>query len=149
MLRSVEDANFNTLTKVYSKGNSHQLNTYSYLDNGANADINYYKLKQVDKDGSSVLFDILVAFNNGLTDKEVYTIRFKEETQLNVIFNTTIISNAIIKLTDLTGRIVFQETFLTKKGINNFLLEVPNLNKGIYVATLIENGKSKSIKLIK
>ena len=102
MLRSVEDANFNTLTKVYSKGNSHQLNTYSYLDNGANADINYYKLKQVDKDGSSVLFDILVAVNNGLTDKEVYTIRFKEETQLNVIFNTTIISNAIIKLTDLT-----------------------------------------------
>lgn len=149
LLRSVEDANFNTLTKVYSKGNSHQLNTYSYLDNGANADINYYKLKQVDKDGSSVLFDILVAVNNGLTDKEVYTIRFKEETQLNVIFNTTIISNAIIKLTDLTGRIVFQETFLTKKGINNFLLEVPNLNKGIYVATLIENGKSKSIKLIK
>jgi chondroitin B lyase len=149
LLRSTENINFNSITKVYGKGTSSELNTYSYLDNGAPQGLNYYKLKQVDKDGTSTLSDRIVAVNNSLKSEEVFSIRMIGDNQLKIVLDVDNIDNSIVKIIDISGKIVFYNRLSLKKGINEIYLEIPILNKGAYIATLTQNRNFKSIKIIK
>lgn len=149
LLRSTEGLNFYSLTKVAGKGTSNQQNIYSYLDNSALTGTNYYKLKQVDRDGNSTVADVIVAVNNSLSDNEVFSIFFMEESELKVVFNAANADKASLQITDLSGSIVFSKSFGTQKGVNNISLQTPSLVAGIYVATLVQNGQLKSVKIKK
>jgi hypothetical protein len=149
LLRSTEGANFNTITKVYGKGTSSQLNTYNYLDNYPHEGINYYKLKQVDKDGSKSVSDIIVAINHDLPVHDIFSVQFIKENQLRVIFNSITSGTTTLKLFDLSGKIVINKIFKTEKGLNTIDFDIPNLNKGVYIARLSQAEIVKSIKILK
>ncbi|WP_026063134.1 DUF4955 domain-containing protein [Pedobacter arcticus] len=149
LLRSAEGLNFFSLTKVAGQGTSNKINNYSYLDNGAAQGTNYYKLKQVDQDGESSIADVVVAVNNGLTDEETFVASFISETQLKVQFSAELGGNANIHITELSGKTVANHSFVAQKGLNSISLQTPSLAKGIYIVTLVQNGKTSSIKIIK
>jgi hypothetical protein len=149
LLRSNEGLNFRSITKVSGNGTSNQINTYSYLDNSAEAGTNYYKLKQVDKDGTETVSDIVVAVSNSLNDEEAFYIQLVGSNELKTQFNAEVIGNATIKIIDINGKTLYSETFSTQKGLNNRSLQLPNLINGLYVATIIQNGKSKSVKIVR
>nr|WP_294896712.1 T9SS type A sorting domain-containing protein [uncultured Pedobacter sp.] len=149
VLRSVDGKNFNTLTNVNGNGTANQLNTYSYLDNAPAKGTNYYQLKQVDKDGSVTTFANVVAVKNGLSDDDIFSIQLTGSNDLKAQFYAASNGTANISITDLSGRNVFNQSISTQKGLNNASLQIPSLNAGIYVATLSQNGKSKSIKIVK
>ncbi|WP_017257329.1 T9SS type A sorting domain-containing protein [Pedobacter arcticus] len=148
VLRSTEGQTFTTLTSIAGKGTSNQVNTYSYLDNAPQAGTNYYKLKQVDKDGTATVSDIVVAVDGGLSAANAFSANLSNNT-LNASFDATATGTASLSLTDLSGRKVFSKSFSATKGLNNISLAAPSLNAGIYVATLLQNGNSKSIKIVK
>ena len=49
--RSADGNNFAAIGKVFSNGNSNKLTAYKFDDVKANAGVNYYRLRMVDKDG--------------------------------------------------------------------------------------------------
>ena len=148
ILRSTNGQTFSTLTSVAGKGTSNQVNTSSYLDNAPESGTNYYKLKQVDKDGTATVSDMVVAVDGGLSATNAFSANLSNNT-LNASFDAVATGTASLSLTDLSGRKVFSKSFAATKGSNNISLATPSLNAGIYVVTLFQNGSSKSIKIVK
>ncbi len=148
VLRSTDGQVFSTLTSIAGNGTTNQVNAYSYLDNAPTAGTNYYKLKQVDKDGTANVSDIVVAVNSDLNSAQAFSANLSNNT-LNASFDASAQGTVNISLTDLSGRNVFTQSFAAQSGLNNISVAVPSLNAGIYVATLVQNGKSKSIKIVK
>ena len=131
------------------KGNSNQLTNYTYLDNSPLVGNNYYKLKQVDRDGAATVSDIVVAVDYKLEEKEFFNVQLLGANELKAQFNAGKAGSARISLHDLSGRKVFTTTFAAQKGVNNINLQTASLAKGVYVVTLVNDGKTVSIKTVK
>ncbi len=70
--RSKDGITFTSISKISDKGNTGGVNHYSLVDNTPYPGLNYYRLKQVDKDGRFVYSEIKsVRFNTG-KELEVY-----------------------------------------------------------------------------
>lgn len=147
VLRSTDGKTFNTLTSVSGNGTTNNVNTYSYLDNAPASGTNYYQLSQVDKDGTATK-SATIAVDNNLGGQQAFRLNVNSNT-LNAFFDATTTGTATINITDLSGRSVFSTSLSVQKGANNINLTVPTLNSGVYVATLLQNGKSKSVKFVK
>ncbi len=64
--RSTDGVTYGLLTKTYSKGNGA---TYNYTDYSPINGVNYYRLTQIDKDGTKVTFDP-IAINYSLSNQK-------------------------------------------------------------------------------
>lgn len=78
--KSVNGVGFTTIAKINGSGNSNSLIEYSYIDKAISATQNYYRLVQVDFDGTEKIYDpkavscdqakeTLTAYPNPFTDK--------------------------------------------------------------------------------
>jgi hypothetical protein len=78
--RSVNGVDFSTIAKINGSGNSNSLIEYSYIDHAISATQSYYRLVQVDFDGTEKIYDpksvscdqvkeALSAYPNPFTDK--------------------------------------------------------------------------------
>lgn len=147
ILRSTDGKMFNTLTSVSGNGTTSKLNNYSYLDNAPESGTNYYQLSQVDKDGTATKSNV-IAVTSDLSGQQAFTLNVNGNT-LNASFEASTNGTATINIHDLSGRSVFAKSVTAQKGSNNISLQTPSFNTGIYVATLTQNGNSKSIKFVK
>ena len=143
--RSEDGVQFNTLEKVNSKainGNSHSEINYTYIDKNPKAATQYYRLESIDMDGkkSSSKQTVILKRTNM---NNAYTI-YPNPTNgiLHIDFNTDKSSNMIIKLMDITGRLIYQVQTNSTKGFNQLLVETNKISNGLYILELVENGKS-------
>ena len=68
----------------------------------------------------------------------------------NIIFNAGNEYNYLIKITDLSGRVLQVKQGLAVKGQNRISIDVHNFTTGIYIITLENKGSwRKSVKLVK
>ena len=68
----------------------------------------------------------------------------------NIIFNTANEYNYLIKITDLSGRVLQVKQGISVKGQNRITIDVHNFTTGIYIITLENKGSwRKSVKLVK
>jgi hypothetical protein len=148
ILRSTNGQNFNVITSVSGKGTTNQASTYSYLDQTPEIGTNYYKLNQVDLDGTSTLANQVLAVDYGLTNQQVFSASINNQT-LAIHLNASSGGSATISLIDLTGKKVFSESFSVTSGINYMSFPINQLSAGIYVANLTYNGQIRNIKIIK
>lgn len=66
------NSNFKEIGKVNSKGNSNQIQQYSFEDFSPLSDGNYYRLKQVDNDGKSTYSKtVFVDFGKDIFKKQI------------------------------------------------------------------------------
>lgn len=129
---------FEVIGKVNAKNNSVEFKKYIFNDQNPKEGIQYYRLKQVDIDGSiqyskiisqDYSMDELVAFYPVPTVGRLYV---KSEGGLKRI-----------KIFDLNGKqLVNNET-------NGSEMDIAHLKTGTYIVELIENGKSTFQKIVK
>jgi hypothetical protein len=151
--RSVNDINnFITIGSVDGKGNSTELNYYSFIDNPQLSGVNqiYYRLKQIDFDGSFTFSDI-VNVNYDVPAEFVLSQNYP-----NPFNPTTTISYFVpkesfisIKVYDFLGREV-QALVNEMKSAGSYELSfnASNLPSGTYFCTLITDNYSVSKKMI-
>lgn len=149
ILRSTDGENFITLTSISGKGTSQNVNKYSYLDVTALNGINYYKLKQVDKNGIATIYDVTVFANIGHNEEYNFSLNFLRDDLVQLQFYNISDGLANISIRNVSGNKIFTKSFESMRGINHIQLQVPAISKGMYVVTLMKNGKSESIKVIK
>ncbi|AMS25804.1 hypothetical protein AEM51_01065 [Bacteroidetes bacterium UKL13-3] len=152
--RSVDGRTFEFAGFVEGAGNSNQTLNYSLLDNEAfaktNANILYYRLKQVDVDGNESYSNIVMVSSNteNTNGLSVYPNPFT--TDYTVSLTATTDAKATVELFDLQGKQVNVQSKEITKGFN--VLQVTNveaLHTGIYFVKVTINGETQVMKLVK
>lgn len=147
--KSYDGLNFTKIGFVGSIGKSASPINYSFVDKTPLSIIQYYRLKQVDRDGKFT-YSKVIALNN--TNKSVLNILSLSNpftTSLNIVFNQIIDDNLSVQFYDLSGRLVYGTPVV--KGVSNQItVDVPpHLNNGFYVAQIRVGNQAFSKKVIK
>ena len=140
--RSNNNKNFNEINKVYCTNNPSKINSYNTTDLQPLKGWNYYRLKQVDKDGkfsyssiASVFFDKgeMVSIYPNPANNFIYVDGLKEGYQSN------------ITITDANGKTIAT----ANTSSSQYKIDLQKQVAGIYYINITRNGKTIKQKLIK
>lgn len=146
ILRSNSKDNFQVLSSVKGAGNSKEINKYSFLDTEPLSGVNYYKLNQIDFNGKSTPSNI-VAVKTGLIENKVDLSASSSE--LKITINSISSGVATLQVFDVSGHKVLNKTLQLQSGLNANVININNLENGLYVARLIIGSQVVSKKFVK
>jgi Secretion system C-terminal sorting domain len=148
VLRSTDGKSFSVVDFVASKaanGNSSTSLNYSYVDRKAQSGISYYRLKQIDLNGTSELFDQIRSVDLKLNATAVQVYPNPATSYVKVKTSTTDFKNLKYDLFDLNGKLV-----LSEKGKDTEQeLSLKGLAPSVYYLKVSTNTEQKMIKIIK
>ena len=142
--RSPDSKLFYSIGTKPALNNSNNAN-YSFTDNAPLKVTNYYRLKQVDKDGKYTYSKIVsVDFSSNATTFAVYP--NPANSNLNITLpNSNSVSNII--LYDVNGKKVLHEQI--NSNTTSKQLDISKLAPGVYNVILMQDGKQQTINVIK
>lgn len=138
-LQTSEDAmDWTTLATLKSQGNSITKYNYHYLDQSIRKPgLVYYRLKQVDTDGSWKLFpavDVNCGASFAPNDMKVYPNPAQTEVSIQLISKAAD-ANAVLTCTDAFNRVVFELPLNLHEGHNTMSCEL-KIPKGLYLLSV-------------
>lgn len=152
--RSSDGRSFESLETIYGAGNSEIAQTYNYTDQikGTN-DIVYYRLMQVDFDGTYAYSNIISIRNSNCNQTEgisdVYPNPFTNEITFD-IYGSNSLETGRIELYNVMGILVFSTEVRFENGQNIVVIPAENLASGTYLARFTGSGqKITTFKLFK
>lgn len=155
---STDGIKFRTLGFVASNSlNSDRRLNYSFTDTEANkSGVRYYRLRQVDVDGTQDFSPVRVLdFSNataGLaTALAAYPNPYNASDAVKLSVQTTSTGTARLRVCDLMGRTVTNQTFTTVNGVTEVAIDqAASLNAGSYLAQVtLPSGEVKTVRLQK
>ena len=134
---------------VYTKdaaGQSTELIEYTYNDVHANGGDNYYRLTQVDIDGTSKTYDVINVSCSQTTSGYFSIFPNPSSGSFQVILNNAeIIGDARMNVVDTKGNMVLSKSLDVKSGINMYVVNEV-LAPGIYYVS-VQNGDKVTVVL--
>lgn len=131
--RSHDAVNFKEIARVAGAGNSIEPIDYAYIDYGARSGDNYYRLVQVDYDGTSTTSEIIVANclgTNGEPEVLAYPNPFGDD--LTLRFENFGNIQAIVEVYDMLGRMVHTQKINCSQNDYEVVLRLAGLSDGTY-----------------
>ncbi len=143
--RSIDGADWLEVKRIYTEGNSYTKKTYSITDDVFTDSTFYYRLTQVDRDGTKETFKIVSATCEPQSDSfRFYPNPAKQEVYL--FFNVSEDHpDAVITVIDQLGRTCLVKKHELKKGGNAFTLPL-NLEPGVYYISFSSYKFKGSVK---
>lgn len=138
--RSSNGDSWNALQRIEGEGNSNQETTYGYIDEIPLLDVSYYRLKQVDIDGSYSYSEIKAISNKG-RKTEVFPNPFENEVALVGKFA----GHEEIFIYNILGQNISNLVEKTIQSENKIVLEFSNMQNGVYLI----RTKNEIIKIYK
>ncbi|HNJ58929.1 MAG TPA: GEVED domain-containing protein, partial [Chitinophagaceae bacterium] len=142
--RSSDGKQFSKLSFVNSKainGNSTSNLSYGYNDVKPLAGTNYYRLKQVDKDGKFNYSTVVILKGDKVSQISIASVY---PNPVRNTINVQIVSPANEKvslvITDITGKVLMQENTSLTAGDNVKQIDVSRLSQGAYLIKAICNN---------
>lgn len=133
--RSADGLNYEEIARIEGKGNSSSVSNYQYLDRIPLSGQNYYKLEQVDYNGSKYSFKVL-ATNYQLATQKVYAY-FSAEGYLNTSINTGKPKDkAVISILNPSGQLLKQVNLNINQGVTQYSFDDILLAAGVYVVSV-------------
>ncbi len=124
-------------------GNTNNLSQYSYTDNNLVLDTYYYRLQQVDFDGTATYSNVVtVNFNNGFT-VSLFPNPFTDESNILITGNK---GTGQIKIMNIAGSVVYIKEVNSESEV---LTVGKELSDGVYIVQVISDGEVKNIRLVK
>ena len=130
--RSTDGRNFTELTMVSGNGTTNRTLNYQFLDKSPLPGTSYYRLKQVDYDGTSEYVGGIVV----ITRTEKQTIRIQPNPIAGDILSLEILGSSDkieLYIYNTNGQLLRTEIVNTQDGITNLSLPVEDLSKGVYL----------------
>lgn len=142
IFHSLDGESFKVIGGIKGAGNSTEIKNYSFQHKEAPLGKNYYKLRQIDFDGNYtdskvVVFDGRCANLNFNTESIYYN---AENNMLNLTLNSLVDERGCFSLLDVSGRIIFKESFNINKHTDLYTFSMPLLSNGVYLVTLSDDG---------
>ena len=153
---STNGTEYRTLTSVPSASpNSTSVTNYRYEDKEVNkTGLRYYRLRQVDLDGKEAFFaPKSVSFNGKASETTLvaYPNPFNGNDELHLAVQVASAGKGQLRITDMTGRTIRQETVELTTGLSD--LKVAGLNdlkSGVYlIRVTLPTGENKNLKVVK
>ena len=140
--------NWEIISTISGAFNSNIEIEYSAIDSNMVPDKTiYYRLKQTDVNGQYKYFDVLAIlckFKNDVLD--IIGINASDN-GINLIIKTEGLTPVQIYLHDMSGKQITQNEINPKKGANIVSLSVHGIANGIYIANIVQDGKTVSKKI--
>ena len=135
--RSPDGKTFKTFDSVPANGSAQQTEDYFVLDEAPLQGLSYYRLRQVDLDGSVNYSDIrsVEIAGKGLGQLRLYPNPARQRTRLTIA-NESTGKDALIRLYQLDGRIAQEQSVRIRNGFNQFDLSLQDLPAGQYYVKL-------------
>jgi hypothetical protein len=145
--RSTDGINFTDIEKVAAAGNSSAPLTYNYTDvlpaMLQTMPTVFYRLKAVDTDGQFLNSEIAAVH---LNKKDIQLLIFPNPVKDVLQVQTNgLTGQAILSITDATGRQVYMRDILLEQGSNSMPIKISQFSNGIYYVKL-SNGKDSFTK---
>ena len=146
--RSSNGIYFEQTGKVQGAGNSTTTLQYEFIDNSPLEGLNYYRLKQIDYDGTSEFSSVISVIYTkskkpGIT--AVYPI--PAEDYLFVELNSVADNEVPIEIFDITGRPVLSQNAAVGSGTQSINLDISQLAKGVYSISILNNIEAVSVSM--
>ncbi len=141
--RSKDAVNFEEITRVNGAGNSNQLLSYSVEDSNPFSGWNYYKLTQVDFDGTTWESDLKSVFFEPDNDVQIYPNPTAEF--INVKHNGEVKSYSIL---DINGHVLVKNNFENDQLEQK--IDLSSFSPGTYIFQVIySNDSTNSYKIMR
>jgi hypothetical protein len=152
--RSLDGSHFESVGFVKGNGNSERINSYQFVDFSAftntASNMLYYRLLQVDYDGTKSYSDLRNVNQNSELSAEVvaYPNPFENDINLNITQGDK--ENVLIEVIDLNGQKLLTLSKEIESGVSTVTLpEMGSLPSGIYFIKVKSSAFNKVIKVIK
>jgi len=142
--RSEDGLHFLTIGEVDAAGNSQQVVHYELLDQRPLNGLNYYRLMQVDVDGSFT-YSPVVVLNNSRKDNDNCLVRTMENEGLYML-HCTASEQSMLQLISPAGQPVHTEVF---GGSAILEVDLRRYASGIYFARITDGNSVKTYKLLR
>ena len=119
---------WNSIGEIKSSGNNFSLRNYSFIDDAPNDGFNYYRLRQLDMDGSETIsHTVSVKSNDIQRSYSIYPNPANEKIQISYPSN----SESRILIFDQNGKMISEKT-------NAKSIDISHLTSGIYILKIID-----------
>jgi hypothetical protein len=152
--RSVDGRSFEKIDFVKGYGNSSRMISYNLKDDKAFAEagsqVLYYRLKQLDFDNRFAYSQVVKVSRVAEKANAFSAFPNPFNTSYTVSFDAAEAAEVIVRMTDLQGRTVNEQTVQAAKGNNQFSFDnLGGLQSGIYFVKLTIGGEMQVLKLVK
>jgi len=131
---------FKLLDKVDGNGTTTEVFNYQFEDKLISSGFNYYRLKQIDFDGSFQYSQIIV-IENKTDQNQAHFFPNPCINSFNCTFISTGFENTIIEIIDNKGKVVQTETRSTTPGFQRVILDFSTLPIGTYIIRLTHGSE--------
>ncbi len=141
--RSTDGDRFETIGTVTGQGTTNSINNYNFVDEAPFYGRNYYRLKQVDYDGTTDLSEVqsILIDNEALPDVIAYPNPTKDVTTLRVV--TPFEEDATVEVINSAGQIL--EVIVIQEGSNSQQIDLSQYQPGFYFLNIKYNGFRKLV----
>lgn len=130
--RSIDGYFFQEIDQIQGAGTTSSTSNYQIFDDQPVSGISYYRLKQVDFDGTTEYFNTIAAYRNSQEEFTVFP-NPTSNSQLNIQFNSERNAGiASLQILDLLGQQVLSKQLQIQEGIQVFVVDVSGLLSGSY-----------------
>lgn len=145
--RSPDGDSFEPIGQVSAAGEAESLTAYSFQDKAPLTGMNYYRLRQLDMDGSETLSKIVSVQNGSLNQVQLYPNPTKDYFVL--VTEDKEEAAATIEVRNSTGNLVYQQGE-TLANNNTIRVSTEFMAPGVYWVTVIfDNLKSETLRMVK
>lgn len=133
--RATDAETFTQIGRIEAAGTTNEKQVYDLLDSKPAIGNNYYRLKQVDTDGTTV-YSRIVELQHEAPDVTTRIYPNPAQNELAVEFKTPQEAPWTVSIVDLSGRKVANQVVNGNEGTNNVRLDLTQLAKGVYTIQL-------------
>ncbi len=127
---STDGRNFEEIAKVEGNGNSVTEHYYSYMDKFPESGLNYYRLKQIDFDGTFEYSEVISVEVEKNTDQPLAIANSLAKSEITLIFNDNPTSNAVVEVFNTNGNLLYQTKINSET--THLTVDVDTYEPGMY-----------------
>jgi hypothetical protein len=142
--RSQDGETFSKIGEVKGRGNSNVEQNYTFTDASPVKGINYYRLRQVDFDGTETVSKTVSTTFDGKGQNKFKAYPTLTQGLVNVELSEEGKSEILVR--DLTGRVLLTQN---TEGVSNQTLNLGALSGGLYILSVRSNDSFETIKIQK
>ncbi len=149
---SHDGENFDVLDVVEGVGNSVENIQYQYLHQFIRKDINYYRLKQVDFDGTYEYSETITIHSecHGVSDEDFIIYPNPTIDEFSIEMKSLVEGQAEINIIDISGQILKHASIDLNEGITIKRVSLSDYPPGIYMVLLTDSlGREEIFNIIK
>ncbi|MFY7668209.1 MAG: T9SS type A sorting domain-containing protein, partial [Crocinitomicaceae bacterium] len=143
--KSRDGENWQVLTTLPSAGTSNELITYQTTDQNATDGNNYFRLRQVDIDGTEKLYNPINVSCSEVTTGYFSSFPNPSGSAFQVIVNNKdLVGACTMNIVDASGKVIEQREIEVKDGINMYVIN-QELTPGMYFLNISNGSKSTPV----